>query len=98
MPKYKKNIKLKDKNSDEIFVKIKQELHRFLDKTPIGPYELKSDETSKLITVESKMFSAELFCKNNEIELEVNLSLFAAPFKSKLDEGIEKWVAKVFSA
>ena len=42
------------------------------------------------------MFSATLSCSDGKISLDGNLSLLATPFRSKIDQGIDRWVEKTF--
>ena len=43
------------------------------------------------------MITATLACEEGAIGLDAKLSLLAAPFRSKIDEGINRWIAKTFN-
>lgn len=96
MPSYSKVIHVPGKTADELFVTVSRELDHFLSKTPIGHYELVNHETRHAVEIQSKMFSGTLVCSSGKITLDAKLSLMAAPFKGKLDEGIDRWIAKTF--
>ncbi len=96
MPSYKRKVDVPGKTQDELFEKVSKEIDRFLKKTPIGDFKIEPISQSKQIKVNSSMFSATLICLEGAIEIDAQLSLFAAPFKSKLDEGIDRWLAQTF--
>lgn len=96
MSKYEREETIFGKNAGEIYEIVSQAIDRFLEKTVMGGYELRRDEESKSFFVDSKMFSAVLNCQDEKLSLEVKLGLLARPFKGKLDEGIDRWIAKTF--
>jgi hypothetical protein len=96
MPSYKKNFEIPGKGAEELYKIISKEIDKFLKKTPIGDFKLDFVEDVKQFKVKSSMFSAVLTCADGRLELDGQLSLFAAPFKSKIDEGIERWLSKTF--
>lgn len=98
MPSYSRDVKVPGKSAAEIYDKVQGGIDRFLSKTPIGKFELGKDEKKKTVSVKSSMFNGTLTCAEGTIRVEAKLSLLAAPFKSKLDEGIDKWVSKTFGA
>jgi hypothetical protein len=67
-----------------------------LSKTPIGKFELDKNPTAREVSFKSSMASATLRCLDGKLELDGKLSLMAAPFRGKLDEAIDKWLAKTF--
>jgi hypothetical protein len=90
-------VKVPGKTAQELYDKIASEIDRFLEKTPIGKYDLERDPANKQVRFKSSMATAALICKDGQIELEAKLSLLAAPFRSKLDDGIDRWIAKTFA-
>jgi hypothetical protein len=96
MPSYTRTVKVPGKTSQELYDRISSGIDAFLQKTPIGKYDLERDPEKKSVRFKSSMASASLLCGEGSIELEAKLSLFAAPFRSKLDEGIDRWIAKTF--
>ena len=96
MPSYSRKVKLPGKTSQELYEKVSEGIDRFLGKVSIGKYEIERDPGQKELRVKGKIFSAVLKFQEAEIELTAQLSLLAAPFKSKLDEGITRWLAKTF--
>jgi len=96
MPSYTRKVKIPGKSSRELFETLGQRIDRFLEKSSFGKYELERDLERLEYRVKSSMFSAVLRCHEEELELEAKLSLIAAAFRSKLDDGIDKWLAKTF--
>lgn len=97
MPGYQKEIPIPGKSSDEIYEKVAADIERFLSKGPAGHVDIDRDAANKEVRVTSKIFNATLHCQDGRISVQGKLSLVALPFKSKIDEGIEKWVAKAFA-
>lgn len=98
MPSYKKNVKVTGKSAQELFDRINTEIEKFLTKASIGNFEVKRHPDKKQFAIESKMFSATLDCKEGELDLNGSLSMFAVPFRAKIDEGIDKWISRSFGA
>jgi hypothetical protein len=97
MPKHTKKIALPGRTSSEIFERVSGDIDRFMSKTPVPKYDLKRDALSKEVRIESPMFAATLYCREEELELVAQLGLLAMPFRGKLDEGLELWVKKAFT-
>ena len=97
MPSYKKKFNIPGKGGKELYDIISTEIDKFLKKTPIGDFKLECVETAMQFKIKSNMFSAILTCSDGLIDLDGQLSLFAAPFKSKIDEGIDRWLSKTFN-
>src|SRR5687768_632 len=98
MPSYSKEVKVNGVSSQDLYQKVSDNIDKFLSKTPIGNYELKKDPGSKTVSLDSKMATLNLACQDGVLKVNGKLSLLAVPFKSKLDEGIEKWISKTFQA
>ena len=97
MPKYSRQVRIPGKTAEELYQQISQDIDHFLSKTPIGKYQLERRPEVKEVEFKSSMASAILICGEEELRLNVNLSLLATPFRSKLDEGIDKWLARKFN-
>lgn len=97
MPKYQREVKISGKSSTELYQAVSNDIERFLSKVPLGNFQIDRVEAEKIVRVESKSFSAKLVCQDEKILLDVKLGLLVAPFRSKLDEGIDKWLSKTFS-
>ncbi len=97
MPSYSREVKIQGKSSQELYDKISQEISKFLEKTPIGKHELILEPHRKEVHIKSSMITATLICREESVGLDARLSLLAAPFRSKLDEGIDRWIAKTFN-
>lgn len=97
MPSYKREVKVPGKSSQELYDKVSQDIERFLSKASLGAVDIQRDAAKKQLAVKNAMFSATLFCEEGLLRLDGSLSFVALPFKSKLDEGIDKWIAKTFS-
>jgi hypothetical protein len=97
MPSYSRRVKIPGRSSQELYQVTSNDIDHFLSKAPmLGSYQVEPNPENKSLQVKSSMFSATLTCREEEIELSVQLSMLAAPFKSKLDEGISQWLAKKF--
>ena len=96
MPSYKKTVKVDGKTGQELFDKINTDIERFLTKASIGSFEVKRLPEKKQFSIESKMFKATLECKDGQLDLNGSLSMFAIPFRAKIDEGIDKWISRSF--
>jgi len=94
MPSYQKKVNAPGQNADSLFNKCEEHIRSFLDKSPIGDYELTSDSSRRELKAEAKLFSAHLVCEDESLTLNVKLSLLAAPFKGQLDGAIDRWVQK----
>lgn len=97
MPKYSRNISIPGKSAQDIYDRVSEDFEKFISKTPIGKYEINRDAAGKKVAFKSQMASASLSCTDGTIQLDVELSLLAAPFRSKLDEGLNKWLARAFN-
>src|SRR6185503_14614671 len=97
MPKYSRNVSIPNHNADALYERVSPDIEKFISKTPIGKVDINRDATAKKVAFKSQMASATLVCTDNAIQIDVDLSLFAAPFRSKLDEGLNKWLAKAFN-
>ena len=97
MPSYNRKIKIPGKTAQDLYDKVSSDIGRFLEKASIGKFELKHDAAQKQVHIKSSMLSATLHCRDENFELDGKLSLLASPFKSKIDEGIDRWIAKTFS-
>lgn len=97
MPSYSRKVQVPGKTSQELYDKISQDIDRFLEKASLGKCDIRRDPGTKQVEVKHSMFSATLICTEGTIELNAKLSLLAAPFRSKLDQGIDKWLSKAFN-
>ncbi len=97
MPSYSREVKIPGKSSSELYEKVASDIERFMTKSNVGSFDVERDAASKKVSVKSKMFSATLSCREGAIQVDGSLSLFATPFKSKIDEGIDRWIAKTFA-
>lgn len=96
MPSYSRKVEIPGKNADQIYEAVSRDIDKFLSKSAIGNYDVTRSSRDKVVSVSAKLFSAELTSGDNVLHLDVKLSLIAAPFKSKLDQGIDRWLAKTF--
>lgn len=96
MPSYTRKVDIPGKSSQELYDKVAADIDRFLSKASFGKFEIDRDPVKREVRVKATMASATLVCRDGCMELQAKLSLLAMPFKSKLDEGIDKWLAKTF--
>jgi hypothetical protein len=97
MPSYSKKVQIPGKSSQELYDKVSVDIDRFLEKAGIGKVEVERKAGSKQVLIKSSMVTATLSCVDGAIDLDAKLSLLAAPFKSKIDEGISRWLSKAFN-
>ncbi len=98
MPSYQKKVAIPGKTSQELYDVVSRDIDRFMEKSNLGKFDIQRDDAARTLSVETSMFSAKLFCKDGAMELDGKIGLMAMPFKGKIDEGIEKWLKKTFSA
>lgn len=96
MPSYSRRVQIPGRTSQELYDKVSQDIDRFMSKASIGKFEIERNPERKTLQVKGSMFNATLSCGEAEMELNAQLSLLAAPFKSKLDESITRWLNKTF--
>ena len=97
MPSYSRKVSLSGKTAQELYDKVAADIDKFVDKIPMGKFEIERDPGRKEVKVKSSMATASLVCGEGFIEVNAKLGLMAAPFRGKLDEGIDKWLAKTFN-
>lgn len=97
MPSYNKKIEIPGHDASQIYEKVAADIEKFLSKGNVGHFDVERDPAAKEVRVNSKMFSATLLCRDGGVDVDGKLSLMAAPFKSKIDDGIQKWLAKSFA-
>ncbi len=98
MPSYKKEVKIPGKTQQELYDLVSGSVDRFMEKSSVGKFDISRDPAKKQIGIKSAMFSGTLFCTEGCLKLDASLSLMATPFKSKIDEGIDKWISKMFGS
>jgi hypothetical protein len=97
MPSYTKKVQIPGKSSQELYDKVASDIDRFLEKAGVGKVDVARDPSRKQVQIKSSMVTATLACTEGAIDVDAKLSLLAAPFKSKIDEGITKWISKTFN-
>ncbi len=96
MADFSRKIELPGRTADELYNKISSDLAKFLEKGSPVKAEITRNDAARTMEAKSSMFSAKLRCVEGCIQVDVKLGLLALPFKSKLDEGIDKWLRKAF--
>ncbi len=96
MASFSKKFQIPGKVADVIYTAVSSDIERFLSKTPLSNVTVDRNEPSKTVSFKSSMASGTLCAKDNELKVDVSLSLLATPFKGKIDEGITKWLNKAF--
>lgn len=97
MPSYTRKVEIPGKKSEELYQTVSTEMSRFIEKLSIGKFEIQNDPQGKQVHLKSSMVTATLSCKEECLELNAQLSFIAAPFRSKIDESIDRWLAKTFN-
>ncbi|NDD91033.1 hypothetical protein EBZ37_02985 [bacterium] len=99
MPAYSKTIKVPGRSAQDLYDKISTDLDRMVEKWGVSQkMELSRDPSKRQLHVKSSMVTATLTCTDGCLVLDAKLSLLATPFRSKIDEQIERWVSKNFPA
>ena len=97
MASFSKTFPVPGKMADSIYTSVTTDIDRFLSKSPIGSYEVKRNDAAKEVAFKSSMASGTLSAKDEQLQVEISLSFLATPFKSKIEEGVTKWLAKTFA-
>lgn len=96
MPSYSRQVRIPGKTSQELYDTVAQGIDDFMNKATLGKYQIERDPAKREFRLKGPMFTATLTCAEAQMELNAQLGLLAAPFKSKLDEGITRWLSKTF--
>lgn len=97
MPSHNKKFDIPGKDSTAIYEAICKNVDAFLAKASLGEYTLTKDDSKKSLSFKASMASGTLTAIDNAMKVDLQLSFLAVPFKSKIDEGIQKWLGKAFS-
>lgn len=97
MASYSKTFPVPGKLADAIYNSVANDIDRFLSKSPIGNYEIKRDDVTKQVSFKSSMASGTLAAQDGLLKIDISLSLLATPFKSKIEDGVTKWLTKAFA-
>ena len=96
MPSYSRKVDLPGRTAKELYDRVSKDIDQLLDQASAGGCDIKRDEKSLIVEAKHSLFSANLICKEGVLQLDVKLGLLATPFRSKIDQGIDKWLAKNF--
>jgi hypothetical protein len=97
MPSYSRKVEIPGRSSQELYDAISKDIERFMSKASIGKFEIDRNPGAKKLFIKGSIFSATLTCGEAQMQLDAQLSLLAMPFKSKLDDGITRWLNKTFN-
>jgi hypothetical protein len=98
MPSYSRTVKVPGKSAQELYDKVAGDIERFLSKGSLpGSLDIDRDPERKQVHVKHSMVTATLLCADGQLQLDAKLSLLATPFRSKLDEGIDRWLEKALN-
>lgn len=100
MATYKRTIPIEGKTADEIYARISQAIGKFQEKDTgrFGKFEFKLDPESKTVRLESSHVTADLQCRNGEVQLAGKLSFLVSAFRGKIDAGIDDWISRAFKS
>ena len=96
MARYQRSVQLPGISAVTLYEKVSGEIDHFLSKAVPGNFDIERDPQRSEVRVQSSLFSATLSCEEARMGLDVQLSLLASPFKSKLDQAVNRWLAKSF--
>ncbi len=77
-------------------MKVSETIDQFLGHSALGAVEIRRVEATSTVEIVSKVARATLIASDGALVLQAELSLIAMPFRSKLDEGLEKWRQRHF--
>jgi hypothetical protein len=98
MPSYSRTVKIPGKSAQELYDKVASEIDRFISKGSLpGQIDINRDPGQKQVSVTHSMVSATLHCEEGQLRLDAKLSLLATPFRSKIDDGINRWLEKTLN-
>ena len=97
MPAYSKKVVIDGRSAQEIYEKVAADIAEVLSRNSLGGFDISHDPGRREVTLKSKVITATLICCEGELRMDGKLSLMAAPFRSKIDEGVDRWVARAFS-
>jgi len=99
MPAYSKTVKLPGRSAQDLYETVSKNIDEMVESWGVsGKMELSRDPGGRRLFLKSSLVSATLTCSEEQMVLDAKLSLLAAPFRSKIDEQIDRWVAKNFPA
>ncbi len=96
MPPYSKSVQVKGFLSKELYQICEQEIDKLSPLATFGKIDLKKSPETCSMQVKASMFEATLQCEDGLMSLQGKLGLLAMPFKSKIDQSIDRWVEKRF--
>ena len=96
MRKYAKKITIPGASAQDIYQKITDGMDDFLDRFSVGKLVVTRHDDTQSIEIESSHVVGTLKCDEGLISVTGKLSLFARPFKSKMDAAIDSWVSSSF--
>lgn len=96
MPSYSRQVEVRGKSAQELYDKISNDIDGFMEKSAIGKFDVEKNPTARQVILKSSLVNATLHCEDGRLRLEGNLSLMAMPFRSKIDDGINRWLTKNF--
>lgn len=96
MGKYTREVLLSGRSPDELYDFVSKEIENFLKKLSLNDYKIDYNPSDKTIFFKAKMVSATLFCEPEKLRLDGELSVLATPFRSKIDQAIDRWLEKSF--
>lgn len=94
MQNYNRHIPLAGKKAQEIYFEICKDIDQLFAKIPVGKFKVTRDDEKREIYLKSMLVNAKLICQEEYVQVEAQLSILAAPFRSKIDEGINRWIEK----
>ncbi len=98
MPAYNKKVRVPGKSANELYEKISKDIEHMVAKWGLPNAKLSRDDAKKQVLLKAPMVDATLSCVDGEIRLDAQLGLLAMPFRSKIDEQVDKWVNRTFPA
>ncbi len=96
MPSYTREVPVPGRSAQELYDTVSKDIDRFMTKASIGKFDIERDPAARAVRVKTSMADVSLCCLDGKLRMDAKLSLLATPFRSKLDQGIDRWLAKAF--
>jgi hypothetical protein len=98
MPSYSKKVNVPGKSAQELYEKISHDIAQMVAKWGLPNAKLSHEPAKRQILLKAPMVDATLSCLDGELRLDAQLGLLALPFRSKIDEQVDRWVSRNFPA
>jgi hypothetical protein len=103
MPSYQRQVSVPGHSAEQIYDLLLSKSEALIQKvnekfgSVIGTLDWSRDASTKTFQLKAKLFSVEIQCLDSRVQCQGQMSFLAVPLKSKIDEGIDRWIQKTFN-